>query len=210
MRREDSAPPPLDYRTPGPTPTFWARLDWPVVVVITLGGLLALVVAVPMPPRNSGGTSNRAKCCYNEHQLGLAILLYQQDHYGQHPESLAAILSDEQIGPEVFICPSSNDTPATLPPPPAGQDRPTTRQAAAALAVPGHESYLYFGHADWTDATVLADAVVIAEPPSSHAGDGSNILFGDGHAECIPMPRAARLIAAASATTRPVYAASVR
>ena len=113
-------------------------------------------------------------------------------------------MAEEQIGPEVFTCPSSNDTAAVLPAMP-----PTTQQAAAALAAPGHLSYVYFGHANWTDPIVPADAIVLSEPPSSHGNDGANFLYGDGHTDWVPMRRAARLIAAAAATTRPVSAASV-
>ena len=54
-----------------------------------------------------------------------------------------------------------------------------------------------------------ADAIVLCEPPANHNGDGGNVLFGDGHAEWIPQPRLGRLIAAATATTRPVSAATV-
>ncbi len=207
----DAPPPPLDYRTPGLPSTVNERLRRPLMVVgLTVAGLLLAGVAVAMstPHLYIHPTAPHARCASNEHQLGLGILLYQQDHGGHYPDSLAAILSAEQIGADVMICPDSNDIPATLPPPPAGEDRPTTRQAAAALAVPGHLSYVYVGHADWTDANVPADAVVIYEPIANHGG-GSNMLFGDGHAQFVDARRAAKLIAAASATTRPVSAAAV-
>ena len=206
---DGTAPQPSESRPPD---SHWSparrAVAW-TVSTVAIVVVAALIGTAFIPIRNGSQTAPRAKCASNEHQLGLGMLLYQQDHVGHYPDSLAAILSAEQIGPEVFVCPSSADTPAALPTPPAGEDRPTTRRAAAALGVPGHLSYVYFGHADWTDATVPADAIVLAEPPSNHGGDGSDVLFGDGHADWIPMPRAARLIAAAAAATRPVSAAAV-
>jgi hypothetical protein len=203
MPAED--PPTLDYRQPGP-PRPWHRRPavW-VAIGIALAALVFVALGMLAPPLNSGGNSNRAMCASNEHQIGLAILLYQQDNAGHYPPALADLLADEQIGAAVFVCPSSNDSTAVLPP----TTSPTTQQAAAAFAIPRHLSYLYFGHDSWIDKNVPADAIVLAEPPANHGGDGCNVLSGDGSAQWITMPRAARLIAAAAATTRPVSAASV-
>ena len=202
----DAPPPTLDYRPPPPPRRRrigpWVGLAVAVVALSTIA--LDLIF---QPFQRGRPISPQAVCASNEHQLGLAILLYQQDHGGHYPGSLGAILSAEDVTPAVMVCPDSNDIPAVLPT--MGTAGPTTRQADAALAVPGHLSYVYFGHADWTDSTVPPDAIVLAEPPSNHGGSSSNILFGDGHASFIPMPRAARLIAAAAATTRPVSAATV-
>jgi len=205
----DERPPTLDYRRPNPPWPGHRRLGVFVGIAAATLAIAAVTIDLLDGPVGSRPSSDRAICCSNEHQIGLAILLYQQDHAGHYPDSLAAILSAEEIGPAVFVCPDSNDTAAVLPPPPPGQDRPTTRQVAAALVVPGHVSYVYCGHADWTDAVVPADAIILYEPPANHGGTGSNVLFGDGHAEFVPMPRAGRLIAATAATSRPVSAASV-
>ena len=205
------APPPLDYRTP-PSPSSLARrLARPALIATAVVVVAALVLLVLLRPAGRrGDESPRAQCASNLHQIGLGILLFQQDHGGHYPASLAELISAVQVGPEVLVCPSANDTPAVLPPPPPGQTEPTTQAVAAALAVPGHVSYVYFGHADWTDAVIPPDAIIAAEPPSHHGGDGSTVLYGDGHADWQPTPRAARLIAAAAATTRPVSAATVK
>ena len=105
--------------------------------------------------------------------------------------------------PETLVSPMTADTAAVLPP------GTTTRQADAALAVPGHLSYVYRGRADWTDAAVPADAIVAYEPLANHGGVGAHVLYGDGHVDFERQPRAGRLIAAAAATTRPVSAATV-
>ena len=197
-------PPPLDYRPPERPRPLLDRLATRPVLWAVAGGICLFLFFVLTQQRPYEGSPPRLRCQSHEHQIGLAILLYAQDHSGHYPPALADLLADEQIGPEVFTCPASNATAAVLPATP-----PTTQQVAAALAVPGHLSYVYCGHADWVEGEVPADAVILYEPPANHANDGANVLFGDGHVDWVPMPRAARLIAAAAATTRPVSAATV-
>ena len=124
--------------------------------------------------------STKARCASNLHQIGLGILLYQNDNDQHYPPSLAEVVA-EGISPQQLICYGSNDTAAE-------GSKPTTRQAAEFLAKPGHCSYVYLGHADWTGKTVPDDAVVAYDPPAHHENDGSEILFGNGHAEWIANP----------------------
>ena len=199
-----SAPPPLAYRPADPPPPWGERFGRPVAATIAIVGLVALVVlAVQAGRPHAHETPLRIRCSNHLQQVGLAILLFQGDHADHYPASLADVLSTEQIDAGMMTCPETADTAAALPP------EPTRRQAAAALAVPGHLSYVYCGHADWIAATVPADAIVMYEPLANHGG-GANFLYGDGHADWEPQPRAGRLIAAARATTRPVAAATVR
>ena len=192
---DPATPPPLDYCRSDRRPSW---LAWVWIGLGLIGGFLYLL------PR--GGVSiddgNRGANAANLHQIGVAIFLYRHDHGGRAPGTWADLVADEQLNPRTLICPDSGDVPATTP-----SDPPTTSQAAAALAVPGRASYAYAGHVDWGGTATPAGAVMAYERVPQ--GWGRNILFADGHVSCVPTARAARLIAAASATTRPVSAATV-
>lgn len=199
----ESQPPPLDYGTAAGRTPLAAAARWAVVGAV---GFLVGLIVVSLIPANGIGRpeAERARCASNLREIGLTIQAYCDAHGGAFPGTLADLAtSGDGLDPTVLVCPASTDTPATLPVTTA----PTTRQVIAALAVPGHVSYVYCG-LGWRDRAVPPDAVVAYEPLSHH-GTGSNVLFGNGHVEWVATPRAARLIAAAAATTRPVSAATV-
>ena len=54
----------------------------------------------------------------------------------------------------------------------------------------GHLSYIYLGK-EMNTKTISPDTIVAYEPLSNH-GDGSNVLFGDGHVEFVS-PAAIRI-----------------
>jgi prepilin-type processing-associated H-X9-DG protein len=152
-----------------------------------LGGLylvllLPLSIAILLPSLNKAReTANRAKCASNMHQIGLAILLYQNDNRQEYPPDLTTLWKNEQLNGSVFVCPSSNDTPATTP------DQ---------LNSGGHLSYVYIKP---TTTSADANTVVLYENSTDHAGDGMNMLFGDGHAEWESAANAKQLVDQATA-----------
>ena len=190
---------PLSYAQPVQRRGSGGRfLVWAVGGVV-IGGML---IAALLPSLcRSGSAANRVKCAANLRQIGLAIALYAQDNGGQYPPSLAVLPAHEDITPAVMVCPASKDE-ATL-----------TTDTAAAVAelksaeadAPGHKnclSYVYAGRG--LNAKTILDTTVLAyEPLDNHNGEGTNVLFGDGHVEFIGKTAWTKIAAAAGVTTLP-------
>jgi predicted Zn finger-like uncharacterized protein/prepilin-type processing-associated H-X9-DG protein len=139
-----------------------------------LAGVCMISVLLPSLNR-ARETANRVKCASNMRQIGQAILLYSNDNRGAYPDTLEQLLTTQDITSEVFVCPTSTDTPSS----PGG----TPQQQAASLSSGGHLSYVYVGKGSTNQAS--ADTVILYEKPGNHgtgsAADGMNILWGDGH-----------------------------
>jgi prepilin-type processing-associated H-X9-DG protein len=190
---------PVPQRRSGPHFLVWA------VGIIVVGGMM-ISILLPSLCRSSG-TANRVKCASNLRQIGQAIALYAQKNGGQYPPSLAVLPGQEEIGAEVLTCPSSNDEKASA----ADIAGVVAELTAAETNAPGHKhclSYVYTGRG-LTVATASATSVVVYEPLDNHGGDGTNVLFGDGHVEFQGKQEWPKLAAAAgvpvisSLTTRP-------
>jgi prepilin-type processing-associated H-X9-DG protein len=135
------------------------------------------------------------KCASNLRQIGQSIQLFADSHGGQYPDSLATLLLNDGITAECLVCPSSNDEKA------AGA---TPAEQAANLQSRGHLSYIYLGNG-LTTTTATSTTPVAYEPLTNHEGDGTNILFGDGHVEWFNRIGAAHIIPGltASAASKP-------
>jgi prepilin-type processing-associated H-X9-DG protein len=168
---EANDPPPLDYANLG----LRRRRRWWVWLIVLIP-IVLLVISFLLPSQQGMGRgAPKVKCAANLRQIGQAILLYANDNHGQYPDSFGTLLLNEDITSDAFVCPDSNDTPAT---------GATTQAIVANLTAGGHLSYIYLGNGMNT-ATVAANAVVAYEPLSNHANTGMNVLFGDGHVEFI-------------------------
>jgi predicted Zn finger-like uncharacterized protein/prepilin-type processing-associated H-X9-DG protein len=138
----------------------------------------AMLISILLPSLNKAReAANRAKCASNMHQIGLAILLYQNANQQVYPPDLTTLWKNSQLNGSVFVCPASNDTPASNP----GQ-----------LETGGHLSYVY-APPDSTNPD--STTPILYEKTSDHANDGMNILFGDGHAEWYNAAGAAQILA---------------
>jgi predicted Zn finger-like uncharacterized protein/prepilin-type processing-associated H-X9-DG protein len=131
-------------------------------------GYFALLISILLPSLNRAReVANRVKCASNMRQIGQGMLLYANDNKGQYPPDLATLMKAEQLDPNVFICPSSNDTPGKGPEDLSGN----------------HLSYTYVGQG--LTNMVPRDAVVMYEKITDHNNDGTNVLFGDGHVDFV-------------------------
>jgi prepilin-type processing-associated H-X9-DG protein len=148
----------------------------------------ALMASILLPSLNRAReTANRVKCASNERLIGIAILVYSNENKGKYPPDVGALLLTQNITPEVFTCPSSDNALS-----PGLRAKKLDEQAAW---VNDNSSYVYVG-AGMTNAAG-ANAVVLYEKADNHENDGMNILFGDGHVEWLQMPQARRMIEAA-------------
>ena len=144
---------------------------------ISLGGvglllaIIAMGIEVLSPPMSSRATANPVKCRANLMQIGLAMQLYANENKGQFPPRPEDLILTQDITPEIFICPSTNDTLAP---------GATPQQQAANLSAGGHHSYIYLGAGK--NSSVASTVILVYESPSNHKGR-FNALYGDGHVE---------------------------
>lgn len=106
--------PQIDYAHPDTSPSRKRRSIWVVPALAVLLVLLSAWIILPSFDTHRV-LAPRAKCANNLRQIGLACLMYADDHSNQYPDSLSTVLRDEDITADVFVCPSSNDTPARGP-----------------------------------------------------------------------------------------------
>jgi prepilin-type processing-associated H-X9-DG protein len=133
-------------------------------------------------------------CASNLRQIGQAILLYCNENNSTYPDTLGTLLLTEDITAEVFICPLTNVPRSTA---------PTTRAQADEIDSGKCTSYIYLGKG-MNARTVPADAVIAYEPLSNHGGDGTNVLFGDGHVEFLNKTEAQTILTQVQSGARPV------
>jgi prepilin-type processing-associated H-X9-DG protein len=147
-----------------------------VLGILNLVGFLAyfiLMISLMVPSLNRAReTANRVKCASNMRQIGQALLLYAVENQGEYPPTLDELLLTQDITPHVFNCPTSAESPAP------GE---TVEDQAANLSTGGHLSYVYLGSD--TGSSSAADQIILYEPLTNHNGDGTNVLYGDGHVE---------------------------
>lgn len=173
------SPVPLAYATP----ELQRRWPFRVLTISIIGLLVVLVIFVLLPAVNPPHSqAPRVKCSSNMRQIGLAMIMYANQHNGKFPDSLHEILETQDITPGVFVCPSSNEVRAM---------GATARAELDDFDRPGRCSYIYLGKG-LTDQCDFGTAVLY-EPPSIHHG-GMNVLFADGHVEFFGGPNAQSIL----------------
>ncbi|MDB5320543.1 MAG: hypothetical protein JWN40_2174 [Phycisphaerales bacterium] len=143
---------------------------------IAIAGIAVLIMVVILSTYLIAGlnrareTANRVKCNKQMRALGQAMFLYANEYRGAWPPALEDLILTQDITPEIFVCPSSNDTRAPG----------VYIQAAANLSSGGHLSYVYIGQ--MMKGSPDPALVVMYEPMTNH-GNGFHALFADGHNE---------------------------
>jgi prepilin-type processing-associated H-X9-DG protein len=191
MSKSDSDDPQsLDYANP--RNRLAKRFNWMLWLVL-LPAVLVLLTWLIWPRFNSGRTVPQLiKSASNLRQIGLAILLYTNDHQGEFPDSFATLLQNEDvISSYEFVSPARSETPA---------NGPTTRAIAGQLTAGNHLSYVYLGRG-LSEKTLTPDTVLAYELIGPN---GTNVLFGDGHVEWVDAALAAEIVAKASNGPFPV------
>jgi prepilin-type processing-associated H-X9-DG protein len=142
---------------------------------LTSVGGVALATSIMLPSLNRAREqANRVKCASNMRQIGMAMLLYANDHKGAYPPDLGSLL-EEDITLDVFLCPDSNTS--------VPDEIKKAPQAEQAKWVNEHSDYVY--HGAGRNNNDPADDQTLTEKPGHHGKDGSNVLFGDGHVEFV-------------------------
>jgi prepilin-type processing-associated H-X9-DG protein len=142
-----------------------------------------VLIAILLPSLNRAReVANRVKCASNMRQIGQAIQLYANQYHGEYPPDLPTLLKAESvISPNVFVCPSSNDTNATGP---------------GDLDSGGHDSYVYLGKGLTTS---IADPTLpVLYEVDTHHVNGANFLFTDGHVEFMNKNQEAAILSRAN------------
>ena len=147
-------------------------------------GSTALAAGILLPSLNRAReAANRVKSASNLRQIGLAALMYGNEHHGQWPDNVGQLFDAADLTADVFVDPRGDENGP--PPPPAGTDK----EAAAAWAT-DRKDYVYVGAGRAADKT--APGVIIAYENPKGLADGINVLFADGHVEFVPYTQLSR------------------
>lgn len=127
-----------------------------------------------------GIVQNRVKCAANLKRIGTALLMYGNENKGRYPADLGTLVLTIDIHHSCFVCPNS-DTKIPAPFSSRGAYSPEV-----ASWVKANTDYTYI--TGWT-ATAPADMAIVYEKDANEYGEGSNVLYGDGHVDWIPANR---------------------
>jgi len=166
---------------------YWLKVMKLAIVIAIIFGIVASILLFLDRPRDP---NYRLQCASNLRQLGLAAVMYADEHHLQMPDNLQTLFDSQELGSSVLVCPTSS-----LP-----QLAATTQAADAAIAA-NQISYVYLGKGLSVNAP--ADTVLMYEPLADHQ-DRINVLFVDAHVEWLDLVEAKKLLARIAAGENPL------
>jgi hypothetical protein len=155
------------------------------LLIALVGGVVMALLYFTVAPsvHRKRETGRRVICASNLSQIFNALSQYAVGNNGRFPDSLATIVADGSLPPELLVCPSSGDEVAP--------GKTPAEQAANVSGGSGsHNSYLYLGRG-MTDS--VSTRAIVYEVLDHHDGEGVNVLYTDGTTKFLP--RAAALVA---------------
>jgi hypothetical protein len=177
------SPVPLEYRG-RPEAAETNHHSW-TEVTFFICGLLAIIFATwwLIAPKFSSAcvATLQSNCSSNLKNIAAGMITYSNTHNGAYPTSLGEELVETQMPSQIFVCPASNDMPATG----------TPQQQAASFSTPGTCSYIYLGKG--LNSNASEDTVIAYEPLSNHK-TGINVAFNDFHVQWLNATDAQKLI----------------
>ena len=151
----------------------------------TVVGASAVGTAILLPSLyRAREVANRIACANNLRQISKACLIHAADH-GAYPANLSLLMKDATLPAKAFICPAGdNEIP---------DDLANRTDDAQAQWVVQHSDYVYLG----ANIKPAGDpnAILAYEKLENHRGEGTNILFEDGHVQWCPLAQAKEMIA---------------
>ncbi len=187
------------------------------LINLIVGGLcLVVLVGLFWPIRSSPGCGRRSQCKSNLRQIGLAILMYAEDNFGQFPyagpphdknatgftplspdtlqpgigpASLKLLYPEYIDNPKILCCPSSTEKCVFFK---DGKPAWNLNNAVTATIANQAGSYAYDPrHCNTHSGTVVMAGDRQAKGSNkfnSHSGTGGNLVFCDAHVEWILSP----------------------
>lgn len=136
----------------------------------------AMMLGILLPSLNRARDQARIVACSSDlRQIGLAMTMYANDHNGRYPQRLGELLPYTNGSPAIFICPAAGDE---LP------DMHNMRADELSEWIDHHGRYVYL--ADGKRAQeITANDMLVCEHGDNHAGQGMNVLYGDGRVQWI-------------------------
>lgn len=169
--------------SPFPASELFGQQGGQMIAAVPMVGVMAGIL---LPSLNRAReTANRVKCAANLKSIGQAMLLYANENRGKYPATLGELIIKEDITPEVFVCPSGNNS---VPPEVRGG-----KPEEMAAWTNENADYIYMVPGKQVGALTGQD-IVVYEKPGNHEGIGINLLYGDGHVEWRPIDEAMRQI----------------
>jgi len=150
---------------------------WEIVVPLVLLGIVGVWFFLPVVA--NGPPSLRVACLNNIRQIGLAMIMYAQDHEGAYPSSFGVLLKGGYLPtPRLLICPASEDC---IP-----EDFPEDFKSADLHVLDSVEQWGSYVMVKGLTHEGRKDVIILHDKPGNHGGEGRNCYFDDGHVRWLP------------------------